>query len=232
MTFASCTELFSQIQIQLNSDTYEKLKQYATLLLLESEHQNVTAVRTEPEIWKRHFLDSAYLLQFLTEGGTVLDVGTGGGIPAIPLAIMNSKLQVTMLDSELRKIEFCRQTINRLELSAKTICGRAEELSREPDYENKFDFVVSRAMANGSILTELAVRFLKVGGSLIAMKGKQYDPSIERFSEAASALGCKLEREIEYTLDSETKNVIILKKISETPSQYPRRYAKIKRNPL
>lgn len=231
MTFSACEALFAQSQIQLHSDAYEKLQQYAALLLSESAHQNVTAVRTEPEIWKRHFLDSAYLLQFL-DTGSALDVGTGGGIPAIPLAIMNPKLQVTMLDSELRKIEFCSHAVAELGLSANPICGRAEELSREPDYENQFDYVVSRAMANGSVLTELAVRFLKIGGLLIAMKGKQYDPAVERFSEAASALGCKIEQEIAYALDGETKHLIILKKISETPPQYPRRYAKIKRNPL
>ena len=231
LTYNACKQLFEQNKLSISEDAYIKLDQYAKLLQIESAHQNVTAVHEAAEIWSRHFLDSAYLLQYIT-ADKVLDLGTGGGIPAIPLAIMNQDLAVTMLDSELKKIEFCRSAVQSLGISANPINGRAEELARAPEYENKFDVVVSRAMANGSVLTELAARFLHIGGILLAMKGKQYDPSVERFAEAAAAVGCKVENEITYELDSETKNLIILRKIADTPAQYPRRYAKIKRCPL
>lgn len=101
-----------------------------------------------------------------------------------------------------------------------------------PEYESKFDCVVSRAMASGSMLTEVSVRYLKIGGRLIAMKGKQYDPAVEHFAEAADVLGCKILREESYTLDGESKHLIILEKHSETPKAFPRRFAKIKREPL
>lgn len=231
MPFSACETLFARNHLELDRQAYEKLDAYAHLLIAESERQNVTAVRTLSEIWARHFLDSAYLTGFVT-GGNVLDLGTGGGIPAIPLAILNPSLRITMLDSELRKIEFCQHAVSELGLDAKAVCGRAEELAREPEYEAKYDFAVSRAMANGSMLTELAVRFLKTEGCLIAMKGRQYDPSAERFSEAASVLGCRVEHETEYVLEGEVKHLISVRKESNTPAQYPRRYAKIKRSPL
>lgn len=231
MLYSSAAGLFERNGLWLKQGAYDLLDQYAHCLIQESEVQNVTAVRTLPEIWSRHFLDSAYLLQYLPEGN-VIDIGTGGGIPAIPLSIMGKNLHITMLDSELRKIEFCSRVIETLGITAKAVCGRAEELARLPEYENQFDYAVSRAMANGSMLTELSVRFLKVGGRLIAMKGRQYDAESERFHEAADALGCHIESEESYTLDGEQKHLIILVKDTETPSQYPRRFAKIKRNPL
>ncbi|MBQ9907456.1 MAG: 16S rRNA (guanine(527)-N(7))-methyltransferase RsmG [Oscillospiraceae bacterium] len=231
MPYAACEALFARNHLKLAQNAYEKLDQYANLLISESAHQNVTAVRALPDIWVRHFLDSAYLAEIVKEGN-VLDLGTGGGIPAIPLAILNPELRITMLDSELRKIEFCQHAVNEIGLTAKTVCGRAEEIARASEYEAQFDCVVSRAMANGSVLTELAVRFLKAGGCLIAMKGRQYDPSVERFAEAASALGCCVEQETEYALEGEMKHLITVRKLSDTPLQYPRRYAKIKRSPL
>ncbi len=184
-----------------------------------------------PEIWERHFLDSAYLLKILTSG-RIIDIGTGGGIPAIPLAILNPSLQITMLDSELRKIEFCQCAVQELGLHAEAVCGRAEELARLPEYTQQFDYAVSRAMASGNVLTEFAAGFLKVGGKLIAMKGRQYAPETERFHEAAAVLGFSVLSETQYVLENETKILIVLQKNKETPAQYPRRFAKIKRSPL
>ena len=231
MMYSTCASLFERNHLWLKQSAFELLEQYADCLVDESEHQNVTAVRTIPEIWSRHFLDSAYLLQHIPEG-KVLDLGTGGGIPAIPLVIMNPELDIVMLDSELRKIEFCRKTIDLLGIHAAAVCGRAEEFAHSSEYEAKFDYVVSRAMANGSMLTELSARFLKIGGKLLAMKGRQYDREQERFHEAAAVLGLAVEEEISYHLEGEQKYLIVLQKDCETPAQYPRRYAKIKRCPL
>lgn len=224
--------IFQEISLTLTAEQYNKLTAYAKMLIEESTVQNVTAVKTEIEIWKRHFLDAAYLLRELPDTGRIIDIGTGGGVPGIPLAILKPDISMTLLDSELRKIEFCRKVIRELVLHVDTAAGRAEEISRMPEYEGRYDFVVSRAMAAGSMLIEVSVRYLKKGGRLIAMKGKQYDPSIERFAEAAAALGCAVEQETMYTLDGENKHLIVLRKQAETPNLYPRRFAKIKRSPL
>lgn len=231
MQFEQCAALFAQNDMTLTASAYKLLSRYAELLMNESQQQNVTAVRTETEIWTRHFLDSAYLVRWLP-AGSVIDIGTGGGIPAIPLAILNPDLQMTMLDSELRKIEFCRYAIQTLGLSAQAVCGRAEELARDPQYRAQYDFAVSRAMANGSVLTELSVPYLKVGGMLLAMKGRQYDPAAERFAEAAAALRCSCEPALQYTLCGEEKHLIRISKTQDTSETYPRRFAKIKRTPL
>lgn len=231
-SFAECSALFMKYDIALDQTQYALLQKYAEMLLDESERQNVTAVRTLPEIWVRHFLDSAYLLRFLPDSGAVLDIGTGGGIPAIPLAVLRPGLSVTMLDSELHKIEFCSAAVSALGLSANTVCGRAEELARDKAYYEQFDFVVSRAMASGSMLSELGVPFLKIGGKLISMKGRTYDPDAERFDSAAAALSCELLPVFEYQLEGESKRLIFVHKSAETPAQYPRRFAKIKRAPL
>jgi 16S rRNA (guanine527-N7)-methyltransferase len=231
-SFQSCYDLFREYGVSLDTDQYEKLCKYEQMLVEESVRQNVTAVREPEQIWVRHFLDSAMLLQYIPDHATVLDMGTGGGIPAIPLAIMNPSLNVTMLDSELRKIEFCRNVISSLGLDAAAVNGRAEEFARDPIYHEQFDIVVSRAMANGSVLTELSVGFLKTGGKLYAMKGKQYEPETERFASAASVLCCSVNETISYSVCGEQKYLICVQKDSETPLQYPRRYAKIKRSPL
>ena len=230
--YESCKSLFSEYGIVLEEEQYQKLHKYEQMLIEESGRQNVTAVREPAEIWVRHFLDAAYLLRFLPAHGNLLDIGTGGGIPAIPLAIMQPGLAVTMLDSEHNKIAFCESVIAALSLSAKAVSCRAEELAHDPQYREQFDEVVSRAMANGSMLSELSVPFLKVNGYLLAMKGKQYDPETERFASAAEKLGCTCEKPHAYTLCGEQKYLIRVTKTGTTPSQYPRRFAKIKRSPL
>ena len=231
-SYDSCRLFFASYQIPLSPEQYEKLRTYADLLVDESKRQNVTAVRGLSEIWIRHFLDAAFLLRHLPETAKILDMGTGGGIPAIPLAIMQTGLHVTMLDSELRKIDFCRSVADQLSLDADCLCGRAEELAHDPAYRAQFDIVVSRAMAGGSMLTELSVPFLKTGGFLYAMKGKQYDPETERFESAADALGASVISATPYTLCEEQKYLICIQKTADTPDKYPRRFAKIKRSPL
>ena len=230
--YESCKTVFAQYQVSLSIEQYKKLRIYEQMLTEESKHQNVTAVRKPADIWIRHFLDAAYLLRFLPETGRLLDMGTGGGIPAIPLAIMRPAFEITMLDSEHSKIEFCESVIRKLSLHAAAVSGRAEELAHEPQYRGQFDVVVSRAMANGSMLTELSVPFLKTGGFLLAMKGKQYDSEAERFEPAAAALSCTCEPPVSYTLFGEQKHLIRVVKTSATSAQYPRRFAKIKRSPL
>ena len=225
--------LFAQHKISLTPDRFDLLRRYVAMLLEENTRQNLTAVRTEDEVWARHILDSAMLLRYLPDSGvTVIDIGTGGGVPGIPLAIMRPTLHVTLLDSELRKIEFCQKAVAALSLHANAVCGRAEELAREETDRGSFDFAVSRAMASGSMLCELTFPLLRIGGQLIAMKGRNYDPVAERFAEACQALGGSIIADDSYTLCGEQKHLIRCKKTCETPDVYPRRFAKIKRSPL
>ena len=231
-SYDSCKMIFAEYNIQLTETQYQKFSIYAEMLLEESKHQNVTAVRELPDIWIRHFVDSAYLLRFIPEKVRLLDMGTGGGIPGIPLAIMQPNLQITMLDSELKKISFCQRVIQKLSLNASAISGRAEELAHDPEFRSQYHVIVSRAMANGSVLTELSVPFLRQDGFLLAMKGKQYDPEFERFEQAASVLGASVVFAEPYTICGEEKYLIRVQKTTDTPERFPRRFAKIKRSPL
>jgi len=230
--FHEMKALFDKYSLELTKNQFEMLQKYEQMFDNEKSIQNVTAVRDEHEIWIRHFLDSAYLLRYLPDDSEIIDIGTGGGLPGIPLAILNPTLKITLLDSELRKIEFCEAVIRKLGLQVDTLCGRAEELAQKSEYRERFDFAVSRAMANGSMLSELAFPFIKIGGKLLSMKGKNYDPSAERFESAVPQLGGTLLPPELYQIENEAKTLIAADKISSTDIKYPRRFAKIKRSPL
>lgn len=226
--------LFRQYGINLSEETAELLQKYADMMIAESKIQNITAVTDPDAIWTRHFLDSARLSGYLpSEQSKIIDIGTGGGIPGIPLAILKGgSAHTVLLDSELRKIEFCARAAETLGLSAEARCARAEELAQDPIYRGTFDIAVSRAMTNGAILCEMAIPFLKVGGKLLAMKGKNYSEETEGFDRAAKKLGAHIAEVIRYEIEGEEKHLIIVQKNCETPAQYPRRFAKIKRSPL
>ncbi len=230
--FEQMRTLFARYEISLSEDAYSKLDAYAALLRAESGLQNLTAQSTLSDIWTRHFLDAAYILREIPDGSAVLDIGTGGGIPGIPIAILNPTLKLTLLDSEQNKIGFCRRAAQELGLQIETVCARAEEYIRGSGVRGSFDCAVSRAMANGSVLSELAFPFLKIGGVLLAMKGRSFDMAAERFDTAAHALGGDPPQVRRYVLEGEDKVLVSVRKAEMTPPQYPRRYAKIKRDPL
>lgn len=234
ISFEWACSLFSKYGITLNSDQFALFSDYHRLLIDESSVQNVTRVTDPQEIWVRHFLDSAYLIRYIHDRApkTFLDLGTGGGFPGIPTAILMPFISVVLLDSEERKLDFCLRVIRELGLSAKCLCGRAEELSKSAKYREQFDCVASRAVANGSMLCELALPFVKTGGLFAAFKGSGYDPSVERFFEASSALCAETPQVVDYRVENVDKHLILIEKSRPTPLQYPRRFAKIKRSPL
>lgn len=229
-----CKVLFSRYHIPITEEQFEKFSLFQQMMTDESSRQNVSAVNDPQEIWIRHFLDSAYLSSLILDKKpeTVLDLGTGGGFPGIPLAILFPELSITLLDSEERKLDYCARVVKTLGLQAKCLCGRAEELSKLTEYREQFDMVTSRAVANGSMLCELALPFLKVGGTFAAFKGSGYDPSAERFAEASAALSANHPVVLDYQLEDLQKHLILITKDVPTPTQYPRRFAKIKRSPL
>ena len=224
--FREKAALFEKYGIALSADFAAKLQTYAEMM--------IEAVTDPDAIWVRHFLDAARLLQYIPpDCQRIIDIGTGGGIPGIPLAIrLSSSAQTVLLDSELRKIEFCARAVDALGVNAEAKCARAEELAHDPAYRETFDAAVSRAMTNGSVLCEMAIPFLKVGGKLLAMKGKNYSEETEGFARAAKVLGAHVSDDVRYSVEGEEKHLIIVQKDRETPMQYPRRFAKIKRSPL
>lgn len=225
-------ELFSRYGIFLTEEMIRRADLYISALQSENLRQNLTKITDYDEVWVRHILDSAMLLRFLPDHSRILDLGTGAGIPGIPLMILNPTLEITLMDSEQSKIAFCEQVLASVIGKGSAICGRAEDMAKSAHLRGKYDYVVSRAMASGSMLSELGLPFLKVGGSLLAMKGRQFDDAVERFTSAASVLGGDPPVITQYTVEDEVKTLVSIRKIAETPEKYPRRFAKIKREPL
>ena len=214
----------------------ERLDRYARLLLEKNEVMNLTAI-TEPEqVARLHMLDCAALLNVrdLT-GKRLLDVGTGAGFPGMVLKILVPSLDVTLLDSLRKRLDWLAETCVALGLDGiRTVHARAEEGGRDGAFREGFDVVTSRAVAELRTLSELCLPYVKPGGVFLAMKSVDSDRELSAAGAAIAALGGGLESARDYRIPGTDvrHRVIVIKKISKTPQAYPRPFAKIKKNPL
>ena len=206
-------------------------------LLEVNVHTNLTAIRDPIGIVDKHYIDSLLATNLIPEGARVLDLGCGPGFPSIPLAIMRSDLKITALDSTAKKIDFVQKSVEILQLSnLKAISGRAEDLKLRKTL-GKYDVVVSRAVARLNILCELCLPYLKVGGTLIALKGAKFEEELTEATNAIKVLGgevIKIEQKQLVTAENttETRGMIVIQLKKEPPPQYPRAYAAILKKPL
>jgi len=213
-----------------------KFELYRQILLRENEKYNLTAITEPEEIRQKHFEDSLSLLDDIEipQGASLLDVGSGAGFPGVPLLIARPDLRVTLLDSTAKKAEFLRMVAEELELPLKVVCMRAEVAAHETGMRERYDVVVSRALASLPLLCELCLPFVKVGGVFAAYKGTREKAlmELEAAREAIRILGAG-----EATIKGETtvygeRTRMILRKISQTPTKYPRNYGVILKKPL
>ena len=215
------------------SDAPARLARYGQMLLEKNQVMNLTAIREPEAVARMHFLDCAALLRFCDfERKTLIDVGTGAGFPGVPLAVLAPSLKVTLLDSLNKRVEWLRETCKVLSLSNTcAIQARAEEAGRYADLRERFDFATARAVADLRVLAELCLPFVKVGGWFLAMKGTDCDQELEQAQPLIAALGGRLEGMEDYAIPHTevTHRVVRIKKIAATPSQYPRRWAKIQK---
>ena len=211
-------------------DAGPHLSAFADLLLLLQEgnaRHNLTALKTEEDIVLKHFVDSLTCLRggHLQGSLRVLDLGTGGGFPTFPLAIVQPELQITPVDATRKKIEYVRATAQALNLPQITPrSGRAEELGRDPELRGTFDRVVVRAVAALPILAELALPFLKVGGLLVAQKGPITPEEVNAGRRAAREVGGEVREVDPFTLPvtGDDRTLIVIEKVAATPEKYPR----------
>lgn len=220
--------LDSNINVLLKNPKFIKYYKY---LIAENQHTNLTRITEENEVYYKHFYDSIILSKYYDlDNKTILDVGAGAGFPSIPLKLINDTLRVTIVDSLNKRIKFLSNLCTELDISnVKLIHGRAEELGKN----HKFDIVTSRAVARLNMLSELTIPYVKLGGYFIAYKSINYQEELQESMNAIEELGGKLDRIEEYLIsDSEKRVLIFIKKIKNTKKQYPRQFAKIKKNPL
>lgn len=226
-------KLFSICGLTLNPKIYESLDCYAEYLLKCNAITNLTAITDPREILIKHFIDSILLCNMvdIPENGRIIDVGTGAGFPLVPMKIYRGDLNICLLDSQLKRVKFLEDLTYLLQLDAEIIHDRAEILSHKPEYREKFDICVSRAVAPLPILTEFCIPYVKTGGYFAAMKGP--NENAMDYSEAYKALGGALLGQNDYDLpNGDARRLVLIEKISQTPTEYPRKSTHIMRNPL
>lgn len=220
-----------KLGINITEEIMNKFDTYINFLIEYNEHTNLTAIKHYESILLKHFFDSLMLEHYFDFKNTkrILDIGTGAGFPGMILAIMHPKIEVTLLDSNNKKLKFLELLSEKINVkNIKTVHERAE------DYVNlerqKFDVVTSRAVSDLEILSELSIPFLKIGGYFIPLKGK-IDDELNRSKEIIKNLGGNIKNIFNYELikENSTRNIILIEKISETPNKYPRNYSQIKR---
>lgn len=230
--FELCCSKFSEYGIEITLDQYLKFDKYAQFLVEYNENVNLTAITSPEEILVKHFIDSALLIKYIdiSPDSSLIDVGTGAGFPSIPVKILRNDLKITLLDSLAKRVTFLERLCDLIEIDSDCIHGRAENISKKPEYREKFDFSCARAVANLSVLSEYCIPFVKIGGSFISMKGPNED--ISASENAVSVLGGRIKCIHDYKLDSDTRKIIEIRKISQTPTKFPRNSSQIKKKSL
>ncbi|MBR3561832.1 MAG: 16S rRNA (guanine(527)-N(7))-methyltransferase RsmG [Oscillospiraceae bacterium] len=218
----------------LDATKAETLEAFARAVLEKNKVMNLTAITEDADFARLHLLDSAALLTMADFGGKrVVDVGTGAGFPGVPLRILCPDARVTLLDSTGKRIDFLRETCDALGLTdVDCVHERAEAFAAQQ--RERFDCAVSRAVAGMSVLCELCLPLVKVGGQFLAMKSARSDEELEGAMDAIQTLGGRLADVVDYPIPTAgvTHRVMIIDKVERTPKQYPRQFGKIKKSPL
>ena len=223
-------KIFSSYGINLTEEQLKKFEKYYELLIEYNDKFNITAITNREEVIVKHFVDSIYKVDKLK--GSLLDVGSGGGFPAIPLKIVNENLTVSCLEATGKKCEFLRAVGCGLNLdNFFVINGRAEDLAKDGKYREKFDYCSARAVARLNTLSEYCLPFVKVGGKFISFKG-DYTEELEEAFNAIKVLGGKVDKVTEFTLNDAKRGIIYVDKISSTDKKYPRGRGKERKCPL
>lgn len=219
------------------ADELQKFDKFAELLVETNKKFNLTALTDDKDSALLHFYDSLSVRQALPrlDGLKLIDIGCGAGFPSMPLAITMPKSSFTMLDSTAKKLTFIADSARELGLdNVSTLTGRAEEYSTKKEYRETFDVGLARGVARLNILAELVLPFVKVGGLFVAMKGKG---ALEELNEAENGiriLGGEIDKLIPVPIPDTDRvhNLVVVRKIAITPTQYPRQFGRISKKPL
>lgn len=230
--------LFSEKGIHLSETQVEQFEIYFQTLVEWNEKMNLTAITEKEDVYLKHFYDSvtaAFYEAAFTKSVHICDVGAGAGFPSIPLKIVYPNLKVTIVDSLNKRIHFLEYLAKQLQLeNVEFVHDRAETFGKNSKYREKFDIVTARAVARLSVLSELCLPLVKVGGTFVAMKAASAAEEIEAGKKAISVLGGKLEAKHSFELPFEKseRNILIISKVESTPKKYPRKPGTPNKEPI
>ena len=228
-------EKSSKIDINLDNEICNKLYNYMNLLLEWNEKINLTAITDEKEIILKHFIDSFTINKFINSGDKMLDIGTGAGFPGLPIKIIRPEVDVFLMDSLNKRINFLNEVIELLQLkNIEAFHSRAEEMAKNNKFREKFDVVTSRAVAKLNILLEYMLPYTKVNGKCLCMKGPNIEEEIKEAEKALKILGGEIEKIEKIILPDSNieRKIIIIRKKSATPLKYPRKAGMPTKEPL
>ena len=223
----------SSFNIEIKDKEIEKLYLYMKELIDWNEKINVTAITDEEEFLTKHIVDSLLINKYLKNGEKVIDVGTGGGFPGIPIAVTND-VNIVLMDAVNKKLNVIKDISENLDIkNIEIIHSRAEDMGQDIKHREKYDVCVSRAVASLPTLLEYMIPLVKVGGTIICMKGPNYDIELENARRCISLFGGKVEKADQYILEGNNeRNILIIKKIKNTPKNYPRKNGKPSKEPI
>lgn len=229
--YETLLEGLPKLGLSLTDETCHRLCNFGQAVVKQNEVMNLTAITQEDQVAKLHLLDSISLLTVMDlRGKKIIDVGCGAGFPGVPLKIACPEADLTLLDSLGKRMRWLEEILPTLGVNAQCLTARAEEAVAER--REQYDIATSRAVARLNILLELTAPYVKVGGYVLAMKGTAAEEELRECENAIRKLGLKKEKVVLFPIDGTNHSVIVLKKVAPTPAAYPRRYAKIKQNPL
>ncbi len=213
---------------------------YFKLLVEVNEHVNLTTITEKSDVYLKHFYDSItpafFVSQIKTEPLTVCDVGAGAGFPSLPLKILFPQLKVTIVDSLNKRINFLQQLVERLQLTDVSLFhARAEEFGgKRSEHRQQYDLVTARAVARLTVLSELCLPLVKVGGKMVALKAAKAEDELKDAKSAIQLLGGQISADDEFALpiSEEKRHIIVIDKVKDTPKKYPRKPGTPSKEPL
>ena len=225
------------LNLSITEKQEDQFMQYYELLVEWNKVMNLTGITEFDEVMRKHFLDSLSIVKAIEKKDMlrVLDLGTGAGFPGIPLKIMFPEWDIVLLDSLNKRIKFLNEVIGQLGLQKiSTIHGRAEDFARKEEYREKFDLVVSRAVANLSSLSEYCLPYVKQQGIFVSYKASDVEEEVREAKKAVTVLGGNLEKTVEFQLpDTDIdRTLLVIQKIKKTPGKYPRKAGLPSKEPI
>ncbi len=233
----SLKKAFDNLKIQYDDLLVDRFRQYMEGILQWNEKVNLTAIKDKEEFVEKHFIDSilCYNLPEMRKANKIIDVGTGGGFPGIPLALVLPDKEFVLMDSLNKRLKIIDELASEIGITnIRTLHGRAEELAHKEEYREQFDLCVSRAVARLSVLSEYCLPYIKQDGAFLAYKAVKSEEEIQEGRRAIRILGGEIDREESVTLPSFelSHKIIVIKKERKTPRKYPRKAGLPSKQPL